>query len=57
LVTVASCFAADVAVANQEPSLEAFLTAPFLSSVVGAPSANRFVWITEHQGRRNLWMA
>ncbi len=57
LVTVASCFAANFAVADPEPALEDFLNAPFLSSVVGAPSANRFVWITQHQGRRNLWLA
>src|SRR5712692_8224442 len=57
LATVASCFAAHFAVASQEPSLQGFLSAPFLSSIVGAPNANRFVWITEHQGRRNLWLA
>lgn len=57
LVTVASCVAANVAVASPEPSLEDFLSAPFLSSVVGSVNANRFVWVTDLQGRRNLWMA
>src|SRR5229473_2360303 len=54
---VVSCVVAKVSAAAQEPGLAQFLDAPYLSSLVGAAKADRFVWIQQHQGRRNLWLA
>lgn len=45
------------AAARSDLSLEAALSAPFLSSLTAAAKGNRLAWIAEAKGRRNLWVA
>ena len=33
------------------------LSAPFSSSLSAAPAANRAAWLTNAEGRRNLWLS
>src|SRR5277367_6096202 len=38
-------------------TLEQALSAPFSSQLTGAPTGGAFAWVTNLQGRRNLWVA
>jgi dipeptidyl aminopeptidase/acylaminoacyl peptidase len=38
-------------------TLEQALSAPFASNLSPAPHLNRFVWVEDEQGKRNLWVA
>jgi dipeptidyl aminopeptidase/acylaminoacyl peptidase len=41
----------------QSFTLEQALSAPFSSQLTSAPSRGAFAWVTNQQGRRNLWVA
>ena len=41
----------------QSFTLEQVMSAPFSSELQAAPSGGRFLWISNQQGRRNIWVA
>ncbi len=41
----------------QSFTLQQVMSAPFNSGLQAAPQGDRFLWITNEQGRRNLWLA
>jgi len=51
--------ASPVSLAAQAGSftLQQALSAPFASDLKPSPRLNRFAWIEDEQGRRNLWVA
>lgn len=46
-----------VSLAAQSFTLDQALSAPFSSQLTAAPSGGAFAWVTDLQGRRNLWVA
>jgi dipeptidyl aminopeptidase/acylaminoacyl peptidase len=50
------CVAAPV-LSAQSFTLDQALSAPFSSQLTAAPSSGAFAWVTDQQGRRNLWVA
>ncbi len=46
-----------VALAAQSFTLEQVMSAPFNSQLRAAPVGERFVWVADQEGRRNLWVA
>jgi hypothetical protein len=42
---------------GQTFTLDQALSAPFSSQLTAAPAGGAFAWITNEQGRRNLWVA
>jgi dipeptidyl aminopeptidase/acylaminoacyl peptidase len=60
----AFCFAgllwglAPIAAVRSEPfTIEQVLSAPFPSALIAAPAGNRFAWVSNAAGRRNVWLA
>ena len=41
----------------QSFTLQEVMSAPFNSQLKAAPAGQRFVWVADQQGRRNLWIA
>ena len=41
----------------QNFTIEQALSAPFSSQLTAAPAQGSFAWVTNQQGRRNLWVA
>ena len=50
------CLVASV-LSAQSFTLDQALSAPFSSQLTAAPSSGSFAWVTNLQGRRNLWIA
>src|SRR5271170_7957022 len=42
---------------SQSFTLQQVMSAPFQSKLSASPAGNRFAWIANQQGRRNLWLA
>ena len=42
--------------AAQSFTLEQVMSAPFSSGLKAAPQGDRFVWIADQEGKRNLWL-
>ena len=38
-------------------TIEQVLSAPFPSDLIAAPDGNRFAWVSDARGRRNVWLA
>lgn len=38
-------------------TVEQVLSAPFASGLISAPDAERFAWVSDSQGQRNVWLA
>ena len=51
------CLASTVVVRGQNFTLEQVTGAPFSSELVAAPVGERFVWISNQRGHRNLYVA
>ena len=51
------CFSARASLSGQGFTLEQVTGAPFSSSLVAAPQGDRFVWISNQRGHRNLYLA
>jgi dipeptidyl aminopeptidase/acylaminoacyl peptidase len=56
LAVASSCLLAS-RVTAQSFTLQQVMSAPFSSELRAAPEGNRFVWISDLQGKRNLWLA
>ena len=56
LVT-AFAFASTAALAQQPFTLQQVLSAPYALDLTAAPVGNRFAWIENAEGRRNIWIA
>ena len=48
---------APILLSAQSFTLQQVLSAPFSSGLSASPKGERFVWISDQQGRRNLWLA
>ncbi len=58
LVVVLLAFVFSGSASAQKPfSLEQLLAVPFPSDLTAAKKSNRFVWIFDQEGRRNIWAA
>ncbi len=44
-------------ISAQSFTLQQVLDAPFSSELSASPKGQRFVWVSDEQGRRNLWLA
>src|SRR5271156_3709938 len=61
MVFVFAVFVAGAALAQQNASssltIEALLSAPFPTELTAAPAKERFAWVFNAEGRRNVWTA
>lgn len=55
--TVASSVALNAQPAGKNFTLQQVMSAPFNSDLVVAPAKNRFAWLSNVEGRRNIWVA
>ncbi len=56
-VLVCLMFLACCAAGAQSFTLQQVMSAPFNSQLKAAPAGQRFVWVADQEGRRNLWIA
>src|ERR1700761_6566388 len=56
-LAVASCCLFASQLTAQSFTLQQVMSAPFSSELSAAPQGDRFVWISDLQGKRNLWLA
>src|ERR1700761_1171265 len=56
LAVASSCLFASQ-LAAQSFTLQQVMSAPFSSELSAAPKGQRFVWVSDQQGKRNLWLA
>ena len=57
LVGSAPVHAATAPVHSTAFTIEQILSAPFPSDLVASPEGNRFAWVSNDAGRRNVWLA
>lgn len=56
-LSMASSVALVAQVAQKQFTLQQVMSAPFNSNLIAAPEKNRFAWISNVEGRRNIWVA
>jgi dipeptidyl aminopeptidase/acylaminoacyl peptidase len=56
-LSLASSAALSAQVAQKQFTLQQVMSAPFNSELIAAPMKNRFAWISNVEGRRNIWVA
>ena len=54
---IASSAAVEAKIAQKPFTLQQVMSAPFNSELIAAPVKNRFAWISNVEGRRNIWVA
>lgn len=57
VVTMALLLLTNLSARAQRFTLEQALSAPFASDLVASPHLNRFAWVEDQEGKRNLWIA
>ncbi len=56
-LSLAASAALSAQVAQKQFTLQQVMSAPFNSELIAAPAKNRFAWISNVEGRRNIWVA
>jgi Tol biopolymer transport system component len=56
-LSLASSLALVAQTAEKQFTLQQVMSAPFNSDLVAAPKRNKFAWISNVEGRRNIWVA
>lgn len=56
LLSFLSCGVAAQPVPKQEFALQQVMSAPFTSDLVAAPAGGAFAWVSDVEGKRNIWV-